>query len=294
MTTKIDNPQKVSQSRSETREELKLREVRARDQMVQVDYRLQALEINFEECRAELARLEGFSLTGLFSALTGSKESKLKQIQDQCAEIEHQIDTCESEQVALQREVSEIEQAIAQALTTETSHESPLADNTEGTETQSGLSGDQPATRSAIDTIQKAIDACEETLRDLNNEQETTSTLGRCTVVDVKGVLGGMMNVSRHGTSKQCASRVSQSLRRFRNRLAAVMALNPTEGKEALGATDAELEEMEKNFSAQWLASSASGEESADHVERTLMTTNMLLEKLMNESRQSKSSCEVQ
>ncbi len=293
MATQDNIPQNDTTRRNETREELKLREVQARDRMVQVDYRLQALEINFEQCRAELARLEGFSLTSLISAMSGSKESKLKQMQEQCTEIEHQIDTCESEQVALQREVSEIDQAIAQALTTETEHEFPLADNAEGAEAQSGMSRNQSPARSSTDTIQKAIDVCEETLRDLHNEQETTSTLGRCKVVDVKGVLGGMMNVSRRGTSNQCASRVSQSLRRFRHRLAAVLALNPPDAKEALGAADAELEEMEKNFSAHWLASSASGEESADHVERTLMTANMHLEKLMIESRQSKSSCKA-
>lgn len=294
MTQQDDNPLSKSTGRCETREELKLREVKTRDEMVQVDYRLRALAMNLEQCRSELVRLEGLSLTGLISVLSGNKATRLARIRDQCAEFERQIDTCETELAGLQGEVSEIEQALTLALSSATETESRPGDGVEGPDGMSRMSGDLSAARSVVDILQKAIDAGEEALRDLRGEQETASTLGRCKVVDVRGGLGSMMNVSRRGTGNECASRVRQSLRRFRSQLAAVLAQDHPEGKEELRVVDAELEGMEANFSGHWLASSASGEASADHVERTLVTANMLLEKMMADSRPRVDSCEPQ
>lgn len=286
MTADEDKQLHELKGRTGSRETLERRQVKARDAMVQADYRLKALELNLDQCREEVARLEGFSLTGLMSALAGRKQQRLALMREQCAALEKQYTECEATLAALQREVGEIERELAQARSAAAEYkallarkEEEIAGSAEGGEALRRVSEQLSAARVVVESIQKAIDAGDEALRDLHAEQQTASTLGRCRVADARGVLSTMMNASRHGTADECAARVSRSLRRFHTRLCEVMARESEEGKEALAAAGFSVEALAANFAGHWLASGASGEQSAGHVERELINANMLLEK---------------
>ncbi len=203
----------------------------ARNNLVQMEYRLRAFETCLEQAKSDLSRLEGFSIEGLIYGLLGSKDRRLSEARERCQEIQQQYDACETELSALQHKVDELQNQIDAVGNATKEYESLIASRQAEIEAGAGEGGDErssqltkltealTAAQAAVENIQKAMAAGKAALKDLDDESRVFGLMGRCRVADSGKGLKAMMNASRNKSAKDCTSRVQGSIGRFHRQL---------------------------------------------------------------------------
>lgn len=269
-------------------------QVEMRDRLVQMQYRLRAIELQLEEANEEVKKLAGSSLSGLVYSLMGSKGERLERARQAHQELEKQYDKCRREVEELDRQVGRMDSQVHDDRTSAEEFERLLAEKQEQIAERddnrnaelSRLCEADDAAQADVKCVERAVKAGTEALRDLNEEIETVSTLGRCRVIEASRMLKGVMAATRGKTSDQCAERVKQSIGRFRLALNEVLKRCSSDAGPEMLEINAWLERVGEAIAGSWLSREARGEESADHVSQRLQMANMVVEKTLNAVRE--------
>ncbi len=265
-------------------------QVEMRDQLVQMQYRLRAIEFQLEDAHKEVQNLAVRSISGLVYTMMGTKGERLEHARATHEELENQYGKCSGDVAELERQVAGLESRIHENDSSAEEYKKLLADKQDQISNCDDERGPQlkrlreaaDAARTDVKCVERALKAGADALRDLNEQIETVSTLGRCPVIEGNHMLRGVMAASRHKTSHQCAERVKRSICRFRRALNDVFERCGSETDAALLEINAWLERVCEDFAGVWLSREACGEQSADYVSERIRMANMVVEKTLN------------
>lgn len=248
-----------------------VRQLRA--QREQLEVRLRAVEFSAAELARDLAALEGFSLAAALGSLTGTRQARVEAIRARAAELEAHRAEVEAELCAVEARLAEVG-SDAMSLAAETA--APAA-------AEALPAGD------AVQIARKAVEAIDEAICELRQQQEIVSTLGRCNVANVRATRF-IINASRENTVKDCAASVRRALARGVRLAGAAIDLPLAAERRELAVLFAEAAAWSESFSGDWLKKDARGAASADHVLGQLQVLSMLLEKLSIDLKHSRSA----
>ncbi len=258
-----------------------------------MSFKRDALELHLRQVSAELRRLEGFSLTSIFSSLTGQKQARLDEARQHVQELQIQYDAASKEVDSIERQVDELSARVSSTAEAQTAYQEMMAALESNAEAQGGETAsrigelrEQIAQAEAwVQSIQKAMQSGDEARRDLLGEVETLSTLGRCRVSEGHRLISMAVNAALKPTLAQCAGRVRQAVRRFAGRyMEAVSHSGATVDAEAADIRQS-LDRIGQQFSVDWFYSDGVEFNSSGYVEAMLRTANVKLELILSTAR---------
>lgn len=199
-----------------------------RAKLVEMQYRLQAMELQAGAVEEELRSLESFSMTGLLSSLRGDRRERIESARDQLHHLQTQLDAALNAFTSLRAQVSELEKRAEAGDQARAQYEAAFAAKLHQAEVGGGESADRLGIVSAElaelakqqKLLKQASKAGDEARRGLLEEIETLSTMGRCRVAEGHRAISMVINSALKATYNQCAGRVRQGCRRFATRYA--------------------------------------------------------------------------
>lgn len=280
-------------------EELARRQAEKRKALLDAEFRLQTIEIQLRQATAEVTRLEGFSLSSLLGALSGTKTAQLSGARQSLADLEAQYDALAGTVDSLRSEVERLEgdadradearrqwAQLCDAKAAEIESRGGAA-----ADTMRRLDAELAEARSSVKRLKRAMEAGDEARRGLLDEIESLSTLGRCRVSEGHRLISTFINHALKSTIDQCAGRVRQQVRRFAHRYREAIG---QEADRELTDILAALEGVGRDFSRDWFYADSDMNNSSGFVVGLLVTANMHLEKQLNAAGQRLADLESQ
>ncbi len=271
-----------------------------RDNLVQTQCAARTLEVQLDQAKAELKKLEGFSMEGMVLGFLGRKADNLERTRQACEELEQQHAECRQSLQTLEREIAGVEDGIGSADEVGDEYASALASRREQIEQRGGeaserlrrLTNESAAAQASLKAIQRAIDAREESWSDLRSEVEVFSTLGRCRVAEGHKAIGMLMDASRNKTANQSASRVCESIGRLRRRIADTVSAQGAGFRTDLTDLDKRLIDFQNGFTGTDLASCATDGTSANDLANVLDEVATVLDRQLADAKSHAATAE--
>ena len=261
-----------------------------RKNLVEMQYRLQAMELQVGAAAEEVRSLENFSLTGLLSTLRGNRQERAEEARDQLHQLQTQFDAALDAFETLQRQVTDLEARVAEGDRARAEYEAAFSAKLRRAEVSGGESADRlgaisielQSLQNQSEMLKKAIKAGDEARRGMLEEIETLSTMGRCRVAEGHKAISMFINSALKSTYDQCAARVRQGCRRFVQRFEEGMGpggLRAEDGTEEMHKT---LRRIADQFDKNWFFSTDDFN-SNGYVVGMLQNATMIVERRQNE-----------
>jgi chromosome segregation ATPase len=271
-----------------------------RKELVDAEYRLQAMETQAQALSDELRALGTFSVTSILSGIRGDRQHRIDTTREALAELQAACDQAAASIDAMRAELEELSARAEADSAAQQAREAELtarlkAREAAGDETARrllALAGECQVVEAYGRGLEKAARACEEALRDLRDEMSTISTMGRCRMAEGNKALSAMMNHARKGVAGESAGRVRQALRRLCHRLQEAVDAAPPGLAPAFGEVRQVLEAAAEQFSGAGLGRSSTGAGSAEELHVTLQQADLLLDKSKTEAKARMSAIE--
>ncbi len=259
-----------------------------RRKLLEAEYQLQVMSLQLKSMRTEIKELEGFGLGSLLSRMKGDREARARELNASICELQSEYETIARSLRSLQSEIATLEKQVisssrfpAPARKMGAAHSTsklprpapnaPAAPSVPQSPPPAPATDSVPVSSSQVAMLAKAIEAGEEARKDLLQELETASTLGRCQVVQVRGVLSAIMNHARSGTADECASRVRKSIERFLRRREEAIGQNAAPIDTEEESLVAALKKIVAEFKGSWLRPDGQGTDVAGVIESLTM-----------------------
>jgi hypothetical protein len=258
--------------------------------------RLRGLKAVLDQEGADIARLEGLSLAGLFYTVLGSKEEQLAKEKQEYLAAKLRYDECQEAVSALEREAQDMKAQLRGLGDVEERYQSILArkeaaireagDETAArlarlAEEQANLSADRHELREAISAGQVVLAGLDEVVAALRSASNwgTWDILGG-------GTFATLAKHSRLDDARAAAHRVQQLLRRFQRELADVAAAEADLDID-VGSFATFADYFFDGLIADWVVQSRMSKslESVMGVQRRVQETNRRLQRRMDEVR---------
>jgi len=217
-----------------TRRKLQAALSSARQRLAQERARCRELEGELERENADVTKLEGLSLTGLFATILGSKEEQLEKERQEVLAAKLRYDTCAHAISALEREVADLQHQLARLDDLDARYQAILDRKEElMLETGAGpasrllqLSEPLADARSDVRELDEAISAGDQVLDGLDHAIAALKSAGGWRVWDLLGggIVATAVKHSRIDDARASIHRVQELLWRFRRELADVEA----------------------------------------------------------------------
>jgi len=203
---------------------------KAQQSLSQESDRLVYLGSELQKEGADVEKLDGLSLTGLFYTILGSKDEQLDKERQEYLAAKLKYDECSDSVSAIEREVVELKGQIAQLGDLDSQYKAILdtkeklisESSDENAERLIGLSEELADAQADMKELKEAINAGSEVLNGLRSVISSLKSAGNWGTWDILG--GGMFATaikhSKIDDAKASAHRVQQSLRRFQRELA--------------------------------------------------------------------------
>lgn len=281
-------------ARCEANDALAEQQNAVRGELMQAQVRLRAMELQAQQVAEELQSLEGFSLFGLLASLSGGKSERVAEMRETHDGLCRERDDCGSALKSMEREANDLARQVEAAVNAQDEYNALLSEKRQQMEATGNNSSDRLAAMDAevsdaklrVRAVEKAMELCGDAMRDLNDEIETTSMLGRCRVAEGNKALRGLMANSRKRTTGDCAKRVSDAIARFLRKVSEIRAKDEGDMPEAWGGVEESLAGIAEKFDGKWLKPEATEPESAAHAQEQLQTAALLLEKWCDGARE--------
>jgi phage shock protein A len=217
-----------------TRRNLQAALASARQRLAQERARCSELEGELERENADVAKLEGLSLTGLFATILGSKEEQLEKERQEVLAAKLRYDTCTDAISALEREVADLQHQIARLGDLDARYQDIL-DRKEELMAKAGaghagqllqLSESLADARSDVRELDEAISAGNQVLDGLDHAIASLKSAGGWGMWDLLGggIVATAVKHSRIDDARASIHRVQELLWRFRRELGDVEA----------------------------------------------------------------------
>ncbi|HUX77218.1 MAG TPA: hypothetical protein VMY40_11315 [Anaerolineae bacterium] len=224
-----------------TRRKLQAALASARQRLAQERARCSELEGELERENADVAKLEGLSLTGLFATILGSKEEQLEKERQEVLAAKLRYDACAYAISALEREVADLQHQIARLGDLDARYQAIL-DRKAGLMLEAGagpagrlaedasrllqLSEPLADARSDVRELDEAISAGNQVLDGLDHAIASLKSAGSWGVWDLLGggIVATAVKHSRIDDARASIHRVQELLWRFRRELGDVEA----------------------------------------------------------------------
>jgi hypothetical protein len=217
-----------------TRRKLQAALSSARQRLAQERARCSELEGELERENADVAKLDGLSLTGLFATILGSKEEQLEKERQEVLTAKLRYDTCADAISALEREVADLQHQIARLGDLDAGYQDIL-DRKEELMAEAGaghagrllqLSESLADARSDVRELDEAISAGNQVLDGLDHAIASLKSAGGWGVWDLLGggIVATAVKHSRIDDARASIHRVQELLWRFRRELGDVEA----------------------------------------------------------------------
>ncbi len=194
--------------------------------------RLKALEQDLYKEDADVKKLEGLSLSGLFYSVLGSKNEQLDKERQEYLAAKLKFDKCEYTISSLQREIAYLTQQLAQFEDLDAQYKSIL----ERKEKLISTAGDENARRliqlsenlanvgADVRELKEAVNAGNEVLSNLNSLIDSLKSASSWGTWDMLGggLLATAVKHSKIDQARETAHQTQQQLRRFQKELADV------------------------------------------------------------------------
>lgn len=261
-----------------------------RKKLVDMQYRLQAMELQVGAATEELRSLENFSLTGLLSSLRGNRQEKAEEARDQLYQLQTQFDAAMDAFETLQRQVTDLETRVAESDKARAEYEKAFSAKLRQTEVGGGESADRlgvitmelSSLQKQSDLLKKAVKAGDDARRGLLEEIETLSTMGRCRVAEGHKAISMFINSQLKKTYDQCAARVRQDCRRFVQRFEEALGPDGLRADDGADEMHKTLKRIADQFEQSWFFSSEDFN-SNGYVVGMLQNATMIVERRQNE-----------
>lgn len=262
-----------------------------RAKLVEMQYKLQAMELQAGAAEEELRSLEKFSMTGLLSSLRGDRQERTERARDQLHHLQTQFDAALDAFTSLEAQVAELEKRVEAGDQARVQYEAAFAAKLRQAESGAGESADRLGVVSAeltqlskqVELLKKAGKAGDEARRGLLEEIETLSTMGRCRVAEGHRAISMLMNTALKATYDQCAGRVRQGCRRYATRYAEALGPDGIRDEDGTREMHETLTRIGNQFDRNWFFSKEEFN-SNGYVLMILEGANMLLERRQNEA----------
>ncbi len=207
-----DQPDQAFLDQFPPREQARRRLLAAREAHDREAYRLQAVEVTIEMIQKELSRLESASVTGLLSALTGSKAAKVDARREEIAALQEERESLVQAVETLRADVEQLHEALAafgdiqeEAVSPQAAPTTP-ADNAGPVE--SGL--DAHALEQALETGESLVQYLEGMSKACNRMRQRPSRLMPGGIV-----LAGALQVVRNRNANALTGQVGDAVAHF-------------------------------------------------------------------------------
>lgn len=271
-----------------------------RGTLVEAERRLAAMAQQVAAMQRAINELQRVGLIGLLTGARGKNDERVRALRREMFESQMKYEKAARSISSLQCDVAELEKDLARVQrdrlkrgTVETGDElralppMPHAEDT-GREVRMSQT-ERTALVERAKLLQRAVDGADEARRDVLSEIETVATLGRCGVVQVRGILGDLLESSRDDTADECAQRIRKAVERFLGRRSEAFAgaEMPVEADEFENLHI--LERAVREICGAWLRPQLDGETPAMAVAEALTHASMFLEKRLRQTRESMS-----
>ncbi|RIK68242.1 MAG: hypothetical protein DCC65_03350 [Planctomycetota bacterium] len=276
--------------RHEAGEKARTQHDEKRKLLVDMQYRLQAMELQLAATEEELRALEGVSLSRILHALKGDRASRADAARQALSALNAQYDAAVDAANDLIRQISDIERRLDPDGSARADYERALAAKLREAET-----ADTPASAAlrdianriaahtaVADTIRRTMAAGDEARTDLLREIETISSLGRCRLAEGARPLEFLMGMARDKIVEDCARRVQHALRRYLSRYDEALATLADGADESARRLRPDLEDAAHAFNAEALLREAAEPPGASALQSLLAETAMVLEQCLN------------
>lgn len=214
-----------------------------RKKLVELQYKLQAMELQVGAATEELRSLEGFSMTGLLSSLRGNRQERTEEARNQLFHLQTQFDAAADAFTSLEHQVADLEKRLSSGAQARTQYEAAFSAKLRQAETGNGesaarlcaIASELSEMKKQVEHLNKAFEAGDDARKGLLEEIETLSTMGRCRVAEANKAISMVINTALQSTYDQCAGRVRQACRRFAHRFG-----------EAIGHQGPEVDDLHK------------------------------------------------
>lgn len=273
-------------SKAEDKAAVVAREREAKALLVENAYKLRSLETHLDALREQLEKLDGFSVDNIVYSILGRKQQQVASYEEQLDAFSLQHEECEQAVDRLEAEVANLDKQLRSYGNVEAEYEALLASKQEAlagseqnAETLRELTNNVDAATGVVNRIAKAAEAIEELMRDIRDEVETLSTLGRCRVAEGHKAISAIVNAGRDKTAKLIADHIRQGLRRFNRRFAEALDNGDVDDDGTLGDLASLLEQYTQRFDVQWFYNPQDAEESTSNVYDKLYLADSLIDK---------------
>jgi len=205
---------------------------RAQQTLCEQSSRLRHLEANLKKEDADVRKLEGLSLTGLFHTILGSKDEQLDKERQEYLAAKLKYDECNYSVTTLESEVDNLKIQIASLGDIESQYKSILARKeklisearNDKAKTLLDLSEELADAESDVRELQEAIDAGNAVLNGLESVIASLKSAKNWGTWDMigGGLIATAVKHSRIDDARASAHQVQQLLRRFQQELADV------------------------------------------------------------------------
>lgn len=275
--------------------------VARRRKLVEEECRLQAMALQLTALQRDIDDTQRGGVFGRFGRPKAGRETRIRELHATMNEARKKYAAATRAINSLQSEVAKLEKELAalqrdrlkrRSIAVESSNRAPAPPPMPGAESAApeipGEAVDRSVILNRIKLMQKAIDACDESRRDILSEIETVSTMGRCRVAQANGILNGIMDAGRDDAADDCAGRVSRSVERFL-RIRREALVGDESPPDAIEFESVHLiERCMREFCGAWLRCDLTGNTPAMAVVDALMQAMMYLESRFRNLRDSR------
>lgn len=125
--SQLDERMGVIQAQLAERDQLRQTLTEAQDTLNREDYRLDAIEAQFDNIQDEISKLESLSVAGLMSSLLGTKTDKLGALREECQNLEQEHKQCDQAVLSLKQQVEQLTAELASYADVETEYKTLTA-----------------------------------------------------------------------------------------------------------------------------------------------------------------------